>query len=81
MDMFCILGFDKAGRPNIYCKCDRYLPANSDTASILKYVFEVMRFLCVNLPPKYDSFNALSDCSNFGWNNFDMAIEKAAMPM
>ena len=59
----------------------KYLPANSDTATILKFGFEFMRIVCAALPPKFDSFNVLTDCANMGWSNFDMAVEKAGIPI
>ena len=72
LKIFCLYGYDKAGRPNIHFNCDNFYPDRMTLESMLKFCVALCDFLCVSMPPHVDMFNILFNCKGAGTKNLNL---------
>ena len=76
MNCMAIVGHDKAGRPNFFCKVRNYLPGNTTIEAIIKGSFHIMVKLNARMPAHIDEMNMIMDMEGMGYSNFDMKHHK-----
>ena len=51
---FTIIGKDKAGRPNCYCRMSTYRPKELEVIEVLRFCVTLTDHICARLPPNID---------------------------
>jgi len=76
MNCMAIVGHDRAGRPNFFCKVGKYFPGNSTIEDIIKGSFHIFAKMNSNMPAHIDEMNMICDMEGLGYSNFDRSHHK-----